>query len=434
MKIGWIAFILALMPAGELRPEPEQSLGTQLVEAIRLGDVGQTRTRLAAWKATGKPWPNGPDDKPLLFLAIEGREKAHPEIVEMLLENGAKVDARGPEGMTALHWAVSHGYPERTAQILKHHPQLEAVDEHGRTPLLLCHTGAAEILIPARPNLLALDKDGMSALHYAARNGGRHLGLLFDAGFKTVDARSNAGLTPLHIAAAEGTDGAAAWLLDHGADVNAVSAADYDYLGKDLAPGYGYEYRIRRGSTPLSIAAKRKQETKWSSGRYNAIVDLLKARGGKGGSIGPGKLGLLSVGGAVAIVPFAAVFFAGLLLLDAQVSGWHSLAKKFPASAEPANLNPRQNGGVGAISLIQVRGLIRAAADKGGLYFAFPKFLRLGHPPLQIPWRELRVTRDKHLLGRRVLHLQVGEPKVGQLYLRGGVADRVAERLGWTQT
>jgi ankyrin repeat protein len=240
--------------------------------------VAKTRTLLAAWKRTGKAWPTGPEEKPLLFLAIEGREEAHPEIIDLLLENGAQVATRGPEGMTALHWAAANGYPERTAQILKRRPALEATDDYGRTALLVAHGDAAEKLLAAGANIRATDKDGMTGLHYAAQTGAAHLGLLFDAGLKDVDARSKAGLTPLHVAAVEGNESAARWLLDRGAKADATLTADFDYLPYKMAPGYGNEMRLKRGSTPLRLASLQHGSTKWSSGRHRAVLELLKAR------------------------------------------------------------------------------------------------------------------------------------------------------------
>ena len=254
------------------------SSGSRLVAAVVEADLGKTRTLLAEWKATGKPWPVGPDEKPLLFLAIEGGDEAHPEIIEFLLAHGAEVGARGPLGMTALHWAAANGYVERTEQILKHRPALEATDDRGRTPLLVAHRDAAEKLLAADANVRAADKDGMTALHYAAQSGSAHLSLVFNAGLTDVNVRNKAGLTPLHIAAIEGTESAAAWLLEHGAKSDAALASDYEYLPYKMAPGYGNEMRIKRGSTAVSLAAAQHKSTKWSSGRHRAVLELLKAK------------------------------------------------------------------------------------------------------------------------------------------------------------
>jgi len=111
------------------------------------------------------------------------------------------------------------------------------------------------------------------------------------------------------------------------------------------------------------------------------------------------------------------------------VTGWHRLAQRFAATREPANVNAHQNGGVGSIGLIRLKGLMRAAANESGLYFAFPKFLKAGHRSLHIPWSQIRVVSDKTFLGTRVVHLQAGEPKIARIYLRGGVADAVVDHL-----
>jgi hypothetical protein len=346
--VGWLCGTSLAAPPR--RATDLDSLGHELVTAVQQGNVSQTTTLLARWRTTGKPWPLGPDKQPLLFLAIEGREKSHPEIVELLFSKGATLETRGAQGMTALHWAAAKGYSERTEQILRHHPKLEAIDDRGRTPLLVAHSEAAEKLLAAGANFMAMDKDGLNALHYAAQEGARHLECIWRAGFKVVDARSNAGLTPLHIAAVEGTESAVRWLLDHGADVNAVTAAPYSYLPRYLAPGYGYEIHLPRGATPLQLASTQ-HENKWSSGRYRPVIELLRARGGTGASLFPGAATPLVIAASLTLVPFGAAFFAGLLFLDARVTGWHRLAKKFPAAAEPANVYRRQNGGVGAVGL-----------------------------------------------------------------------------------
>ena len=138
--------------------------------------------------------------------------------------------------------------PNALTQLLQHHAQIEATDDFGRTPLLVAQADAAEKLLAAQANWIALDKQGNTALHYAAENGPRHLELLFRAGFNVVDARNNSGLTPLHFATLAGNTESARWLLDHGANPNAVTAAPYDYLPLDFYPGYGNETRVPAGN------------------------------------------------------------------------------------------------------------------------------------------------------------------------------------------
>ena len=68
-----LGMFFAVMSSVEAQPDLSKSLGAQLVAAVIKGDAAKTRELLGEWKATGKPWPAGPDNKPLLLLAIEGQ-------------------------------------------------------------------------------------------------------------------------------------------------------------------------------------------------------------------------------------------------------------------------------------------------------------------------------------------------------------------------
>jgi len=420
------AIIAGLLWFAVLSAFADDSLGKSLVNAVIKGDVTEARQLVEQWRATGKPFPLGPDDKPLLFLAIEGRNQGHPEIVELLLANGADVQTKGPMGMTALHWAASHGYGERTAQLLQHHAQIEATDDFGRTPLLVAHAAAAEKLLTAHANWIALDKRGNNSLHYAAEDSAHHLEILFRAGFNVADARNNSGLTPLHFATLAGKTESARWLLDHGANPNAVTSAPYDYLPLDFFPGQGNEIHVPAGISVAGIASMLHEDTKWSSGRYRAVKKMLSEHG----ATVPWRPSLvLRIFFGVMMAVFFGAFMTGIFFVDARMTGWHALAQHFPASSEPPNVNWRQNGGVGLIGLVQLRNLLRAAATDEGLFLAFPKIFSAGHAPLLIPWSRLRIMDDKTIFGIRVITMQAGEPKIARVILRGGIATEVAARI-----
>jgi hypothetical protein len=292
--------------------------------------------------------------------------------------------------------------------------------------LLVAHSDAAEKLLAAHANWIALDKSGNNSLHYAAEDGPRHLELLFRAGFNVVDARNNAGLTPLHFATLAGNTESARWLLDHGANPNAVTAATYDYLPLNFYPGYGNETHVPAGMSVAGIAAMRHDDTKWSSGRHRAVKDLLQEHGA---TIPWRPSPVLTAFFTLVMVAFFIAFITGIFFLDARMTGWRALAQRFPAAGEPPSIYKRQNGGVGLIGLVQMRNLLRAAATDQGLYLAFPKMLSAGHAPLLIPWSQLRINDDKTIFGIRILTLQAGEPKIARVTLRGGIAESVAKRL-----
>ena len=233
-------------------------------------------------------------------------------------------------------------------------------------------------------------------------------------------------LTPLHFATLAGNTESARWLLDHGANPNAITAASYDYLPLDFYPGYGNETHVPAGISVAGIASMRHNETKWSSGRHRAVKDLLSEHGA---TIPWRPSPILMVFFTVMMAMFFIAFITGIFFLDARMTGWRALAQRFPAAGEPLSIYKRQNGGLGLIGLVQMRNLLRAAATDQGLYLAFPKMLSAGHAPLLIPWPQLRITDDKTVFGIRILTLQAGEPKIARIILRGGIAPQVADRL-----
>jgi uncharacterized protein len=118
--------------------------------------------------------------------------------VKTLLQQGADANAAHGDGMTALHWAATHGDAEMARMLVVAGARLEAVTRNGNyTPL-----------------------------HLAARVGSAPvLKTLLDAGANVKAATSSGGATALHLAAAQGSAAAVTTLLDKGAEVDATEKA-----------------------------------------------------------------------------------------------------------------------------------------------------------------------------------------------------------------
>ncbi len=116
------------------------------------------------------------------------------ETVRALLRNGADVNEAQGDGMTALHWAARNDNVE-----------------------------LATILIYAGANLDAGTRIGRyTPLHVAAREGNsRIVDVLLGAGSSPEAVTTNSGATPLHLAARSGNPQIVSQLIEYGADVEA---------------------------------------------------------------------------------------------------------------------------------------------------------------------------------------------------------------------
>ncbi len=202
---------------------------------------------------------------------------------------------------SALHWAVRSEDFEIVSLLLQAKADVNAVDPHGITALALaCANANAEIVRKlitggANPNLA--DAMGVTPLMAAVRRPQPEIvRILLDAGAQ-VDARDNRPQqTALMIAVRENNTAAVRLLLDHGADVNAATR-----VGKTPArrppgagggshglgivrsgwPERGYQEATPGGMTPLLYAAR--------EGRTE-IAQMLIAAGAKVNSSDANKI------------------------------------------------------------------------------------------------------------------------------------------------
>src|SRR3954465_15209263 len=145
--------------------------------------------------------------------------------VATLLRDGADVNGREGDGMTALHWAADTGNAELARLLLENGAQPAAVTRlGGYTPLHLAakggHAQVVRALLDRNADAKATTTTGAAPLHFAAASGSAEaVTLLLDRG-AVIDVREPQwGQTPLMFAAGAGRTGAVRVLLARGADV-----------------------------------------------------------------------------------------------------------------------------------------------------------------------------------------------------------------------
>ena len=164
------------------------------------------------------------NNKTPLHAAYDGEK---PEIMELLLNNGADVDAKGILDNTLLHRASLDGRQDVVEILLKHDAVVNAKDKYGWTPLHGAASKGGDRGVEVAKHLFNVKKDG---------NGER----------LDVNVQSNNMNTPLHVASIAGNLEMVKLLLSHGAKMG---------------------IKGENGWTPLEAAEKN---------RHKEIVDWLR--------------------------------------------------------------------------------------------------------------------------------------------------------------
>lgn len=214
--------------------------------AFQLAKLGYLKSLKYVFDDGYDPASLGPADE--TFLHVAGT----PEIVEMLISRGLKIDARDNSNSQPLHYAVKSNNPTVTAELLARGAQVNIVNNSGTSPLMLALRGSGkaaetrvlDMLLANGADMKLRDKRGYTVLDIAAgKRNPATLKQLIDRGAK-VTARDQAGYTAFYRANSQAIGEA---LVAAGANPRAV-AMD--------------------GKTPLHLAANGKEE----------LVDFLLAQ------------------------------------------------------------------------------------------------------------------------------------------------------------
>ncbi len=159
------------------------------------------------------------NDKTAFHFACEN---GNIEVIKLLLEEGANINVLSEEFGTGLHsllYMISHNgdqnsnYKEVVELLLEKGSNLKAVNDKGYTPLHILLSGfmykfvdkapellrVLELLLEKGANIEAINNAGDTPLHLACKNGGKEVvGLLIQNG-ANIEAVNKAGKTPLQL-------------------------------------------------------------------------------------------------------------------------------------------------------------------------------------------------------------------------------------------
>jgi ankyrin repeat protein len=229
---------------------------TDLFRYLRNGEAGAVKKALADGVSS-----NAKDGDGLTAL-MHAAAFSSPKCVELLVSEGADINAVGPESATALMYALPDTAKARL--LIQKGANVNSKLSDGKTVLMFAVRlhGQAELvrlLLTKGADATAKDEDGGTALMYAARAGNvEAMGLLlkkdvdvnaaagpgfgkFSFGTLVDPARKAAvmegGFTALIGAAASGDERAVAMLLERGANVNAAVDGGYTPLLMTIMSG-----------------------------------------------------------------------------------------------------------------------------------------------------------------------------------------------------
>ncbi|CAG0958708.1 Protein PhlB [Phycisphaerales bacterium] len=191
------------------------------------------------------------------------------EIVEVLLRAGADKNAEDELGFTPLHASLWAGADGAAGALVRAGAELRSPPREGRAAYALencgqpLRTALSHASIVTVEALLGAGADlqmdvGDEAMAYAdGPDLLAKLRVLFDRGF-SVDVKSDRGEQPLHVAVGNKDTEALAFLLDHGADIEA-RGGDYEFppllLAAELGWNDGITALLERGADPKARTA-----------------------------------------------------------------------------------------------------------------------------------------------------------------------------------
>ena len=125
---------------------------------------------------------------------------------------------------------------------------------------------------------------------------------------------------------------------------------------------------------------------------------------------------------------FSIALWCTVCYLIGFITGWHALARRFTRQSEP--YGEMRSAGPFFYTVYtrfwsHYSSVIRATAASDALYLSVLFVFRIGHPPLRIPWDEIKLGRTQRFLFTYIV-LTLGNQE--QIPMR--ISPRMARNLG----
>lgn len=144
------------------------------------------------------------------------------EILKLLHEKGASLNAPAHNKLTALHLAAEQGNAAAVSYLLPHYPDVDIADEDGSTALhfAAAHDSVAviDLLLPKSKVVDPRDVEGLTPLAYAAGSRSAEAVVRLKAAGADIDTEDKNGVTPLERAVVKSEPTMIKLLLKQGAD------------------------------------------------------------------------------------------------------------------------------------------------------------------------------------------------------------------------
>ena len=123
---------------------------------------------LISWPKTDVEARNPSDESPLMLAALKG----YLELCQQLIQKGGDVNK---PGWAPLHYAATNGHIEIMNLLLENHAYIDASSPNGSTPLMMAALygtpSAVKLLLEAGADPLITNAQGLSAIDFAQRHG-----------------------------------------------------------------------------------------------------------------------------------------------------------------------------------------------------------------------------------------------------------------------